>query len=632
MYDCDICRTRTGGEVYHCENCQFDGHRDCVEIKDDLNVFFHAHPLHLLVQYYYDNNPQITCDFCGESLQGSEWAYNCKPCNFNVHALCTKHPQKMKMFHSHVITLVQSPIHRNTLCKFCNGKLKGYHYTCTQRQCSYDFHPLCTILSWTAPNCVFDSSHRLSILNHQCSFHCSRCGAPGFSGHYHCKNCDVDLHLDCANDLEAEGCDFNGAYEQFVLEYENTADQKKLDMISEVLDMLLHSSGLETISSSSRPRPGTCHCTATLNFKFIMSLDCNVEIIQSSTRSTKFFLGELNCKIDAIFVLLTVMVQRPTSSERKISSVLDDVHLQAEMIAADGEKRIKAKKMAITEARQKVKAGLIADQGAKLENLKRILQDLQTSSFDSSLLAGTYKKLKKLQDFVQGMITSKMRQVPRICLIYDWYTEGNRNQVLTGLSAVMRRVSLVLLCEEPGHEHIVRFQGYIKGVCIVMDREQMEKIQPMVASGFQVVRAALSRATDITDLGCVTLPANMGPSYWDLQAIDQVWEQQYDVQGKMPDEDDSENVQVQQTAEETAAEWLRTYLEDNEINIFDDFGLIRIRYTATDEQGDCPRYKRGSVAWLCSEHHDQGLEAGILENNCLRIYYNLEYDKHRGFL
>jgi biopolymer transport protein ExbD len=419
----------------------------------------------------------------------------------------------------------------------------------------------------------------------------------------------------------------------------------------------------------------------------------------------------LSCQLDTLFVVLEVimrmqpMVQAPTPSQALSTNAYVD--LQRKISAATEERR--AKKMAAKVARQKGRAEFMAEQGVKLESLERLLQGLQSSETDPAVLVGAHEKLRKLQAFVQDMKTSKMRQVPRIGLIYGFY---RGNKLLTRVPADTWRVHLVLLCEEPGHEHIVKLHAVSGYNLEDIDKDQIEKLQPILASGLQVVQTALSKATHITNLHSVSLSI-LGERPWDLGAIDL---EEHAIHTKMASADgelgrdnecrlcgqvgdvlccttcdtlfcspclkqivgdeeyhrmansadwrchfchkqpfyplrlqhdqavkeslkaqqeslkDDNNIELFQKGDEgTAAESLQSYLEDNEISIFDTFGLLRIRYTATD-QSDRPRYRQGTIAWLCPMHQNYGLEAGILESYPLRIYHDLEYDQHRGFL
>lgn len=257
---CDVCWEDVDGKDYCCKTCIFDTHPDCVEIEDTVNVYFHHHPLHLLVRNYYNDDPDAICRLCEESLQRSEWIYRCDQCDFDAHALCTKYPKRRINYrvHPHVLTMIQCHPRKTILCTCCNGEIRGHswRYKCIQKSCAFDLHPLCTTLSWD-PFCIFDKSHRLSLINQERNFQCGRCGERGFSWFYHCKQCNVDIHLDCMDDVEGETNDWNGAYEKFMTEYEKKDDHTKMDMVTKLLDKVLVINTLEgSSSSSSRPLPG----------------------------------------------------------------------------------------------------------------------------------------------------------------------------------------------------------------------------------------------------------------------------------------------------------------------------------------------------------------------------------------
>jgi hypothetical protein len=91
-----MCKNGLDEDLYECKTCEFVAHLHCVEMKEEVEVFFHDHILHLLIQNYYNNNSNPICCFCEESLQESEWVYRCEECNFDVHALCTKFSREIK--------------------------------------------------------------------------------------------------------------------------------------------------------------------------------------------------------------------------------------------------------------------------------------------------------------------------------------------------------------------------------------------------------------------------------------------------------------------------------------------------------------------------------------------------------
>jgi hypothetical protein len=255
---CDICMQReSNGEVYRCEICQFDVHPECAEMKDKVDVIFHDHSLHLLQDPY--NNPNVICYFCQESLQESKWVYTCEECNFDVHALCTKYVKEWMWYdyHPHPLTLVHCQSSNRLFCICCNGEVRGktWYYTCSQKLCAFELHPSCSMRSWN-PLCIFDNSHRLDLIATQKHFYCGRCDEQGFSWLCHCDHCDVDIHIDCIDDMEEE-VDWNVAYEKFMLEQETIGNPAKMDMIIQLLDKLMASDALEASSSStSRPPSG----------------------------------------------------------------------------------------------------------------------------------------------------------------------------------------------------------------------------------------------------------------------------------------------------------------------------------------------------------------------------------------
>ncbi|KAG0615893.1 hypothetical protein M758_5G073800 [Ceratodon purpureus] len=575
------------GEVYHCEICHFDAHVDCAKIMDKVEVSFHDHPLHLLIQNYYDDNFDATCNFCKELVQGSEWVYRCEQCNFNLHAFCTKYPVEMNStgvhaHHEHSLTLAQSPPDKSLFCTCCNGNLNGYLYTCVQKWCAFELHPCCTLLSLDPP-CVFDSWHRLSLICKSRAFHCGKCSELGFSWFYHCAHCDVDIHLNCSEDKEEEH-DWNGAYEKYILEYETKDAYNKMVMINELLEKLLVNDTLEaSLSSRTTPPPVT--------------------------------------------IRVQPPIQRLKPTEKLSLDTVDEINLHKRIAADRFGRWQRRKKIAAKEARQKLKVKSLEMIGS-LEKIVLELHSSKTiSQADAEVLAATHKKLKIVQKQKTSQdLQLKIRQGPRLGLFFKRGICTRPIQLLTNLQAKMKAVCLVLLCEEPGHEHVVhsaqkgiQFHGVLG--------EHMEKLQPLLASGLQVVRRAMSKVEpQLIRLSSVTLPT-LGEESWDLRAIEL---DNHDREIRESFEEDV-NMQSLKRAEDSAAQWLLSNLVHNGVSIFELFGLLRITYTATEESS-CPRYTRGTVAWLCSDHRDNGLERGILEPYPVQRYHNLEYDQHHQVL
>ena len=257
-HTCDMCWEHIHGDDYRCEICDFVAHPDCVEIREKLEVFFHSHPLHLLVRNYYQDDVDAMCYICKELLQHSDWVYRCERCDLDVHALCAKYVREKlrNRIHRHPLTLTEYLPQRSLACKCCNGDVRTntWRYTCTEKWC-FDLHPHCSTVIGS-PLCIFDSSHRLRLeVRDQRGFHCSRCGALGLSWFYHCGDCDVDIHLDCLHDMEEVEDDWIEACERFMLEYATKDEHAKMNTITQLLEKLRGGDALQASSSSTGSPP-----------------------------------------------------------------------------------------------------------------------------------------------------------------------------------------------------------------------------------------------------------------------------------------------------------------------------------------------------------------------------------------
>jgi hypothetical protein len=319
-------------------------------------------------------------------------------------------------------------------------------------------------------------------------------------------------------------------------------------------------------------------------------------------------------------------IQRLTLMDRPSLDASKDVNLQRQ-IAAQTAERIKAKKMAAKEASQKLQANLLE----MLESMERVVLDLQSSENmsqdDAEVLAATLEELKRRQDLVKEQramqVQSKMSQGPRIAVFYRWKKEDGKwlRELLTSVRADMELTCWALLCEEPGHEHIFG----IKLVFLEPEfgEESAEKVGPLIACGLEVVRKAMSTLDPLKLVGleCIMLPSlDADPVPWDLRAIEH---EKHDIESNDLSED-KEKVEALKQAQDSAAEWFRSWSEESGVSMLNDFGLQRVRYKVTEE-GDYPKYRRGSLAWLCTDHLDSGLKDGTLERAPLK-YYNAEED------
>ncbi|KAG0616859.1 hypothetical protein M758_5G146600 [Ceratodon purpureus] len=577
---CNLCWEDIVDEHYHCRACDFDAHSHCLKLEIEVNVFFHKHPLQLLIRSYYNGDPDAVCCFCEESLQHSEWVYRCEQCDFDVHAHCTKHPEDImhKSEHPHRLTLIQCPPGKCLSCVCCNGEIRGntWRYTCTERLCTYDLHPSCVIIPFYL-DCVFDKGHQLRLRRSKRGFFCGSCGGFGYSWYYHCDGCDVNIHLDCAYDMEEEDNRIE-VYEQFKAQYRTKGDltQISVDTISRLLDELRVSDSLGGSSlSASVPEPA---------------------VEESTTR---------------VQPTIRRLASRDTHDLDAID--FDDADLRKKIVAETAER--KAKRMRAKAGRLDLKAKYLE----MLGDLESTLLDLQSSE---RVLLGdgeVVEKVRKWKDVVEDematLVQTTVRQFCRtVVFCLDRYEERGVWELLTSLQADMVDVWLMFLCEEPGHEHWV--EGSFDLTLMGALGEELEGIlKPLLARGLEVVAKAMSASLgELSPLGTVTLPILGSFERWDLGAID------VEKRGKVSQ--NKENAEGLKRGEDSAAEWLLRDLERRGVNIYKTRGLLRIRYKETEE-GDFPRYTRGSLAWLCKDHVNRGLKDGILES-CPLKYYNPE--------
>lgn len=184
----------------------------------------------------------------------------CQLCNFTVHPMCTKHPQKlMHVAHNHILTLVPTSQEKSIICDACITPAPGFRYTC--QPCDFDLHPGCVIVP-PNPLCIVDGGHRLAIDWKQGNFQCARCQQPGFSWSYHCEVHEVHLHLDCANEplVEEEEDDdedvadvWTQLYQAALVEAVNEDYAAKVNLLSELLDVFMRTE-VQTESSDNNQR------------------------------------------------------------------------------------------------------------------------------------------------------------------------------------------------------------------------------------------------------------------------------------------------------------------------------------------------------------------------------------------
>ncbi|XP_052173656.1 uncharacterized protein LOC127788974 [Diospyros lotus] len=167
-----------------------------------LNHFSHEHPLELLkFQPQPPSAPTVACSGC--ELAASGQLYCCSTCNYYLHEPCSRMPQELS--HSshkeHKLTLLSSPAYPEGTftCNACGSPGTGFSYHC--RECQVDIHIICALMRSTIKHSAHD--HTLSLWfsppYDTKTFDCDICGGPG-SDHwlYRCDSCEFDAHMKCA--------------------------------------------------------------------------------------------------------------------------------------------------------------------------------------------------------------------------------------------------------------------------------------------------------------------------------------------------------------------------------------------------------------------------------------------------
>ncbi|KAL8507843.1 hypothetical protein ACS0TY_018400 [Phlomoides rotata] len=190
---CDGCKTLGTGKRYRCNGCDFDLHDYCRTCPRLLSSFMHPHSLTLVFRRPQQSR-QINriCDVCRDPVEGM--FFRCKECEFDVHPVCTKLPEKLNhaLHSTHPLTLQSSNLVPK-FCAVCKNSCQGWQYRC--EICNFDIHLGC-VLAPVIP-CVQHekiSQRGLPLFGQRIPFrpppqYVSYYGSgyPNF-GHYYCPN------------------------------------------------------------------------------------------------------------------------------------------------------------------------------------------------------------------------------------------------------------------------------------------------------------------------------------------------------------------------------------------------------------------------------------------------------------
>ncbi|KAL3537289.1 hypothetical protein ACH5RR_000655 [Cinchona calisaya] len=163
-----------------------------------INHFSHPHPLQLS-----NNQNHITSSSCsGCKLKATGLIYSCSTCNYFLHVKCSKMPKQIThpFDRDHVFSLLTKPIYPGGVftCDACGKPGEGFCYHC--KICNIDLHILCAAMPL---NLTHQSHcHQLKLIfSHTNVYNCDICYTPGSNNHwlYRCHICDFDVHLNCSN-------------------------------------------------------------------------------------------------------------------------------------------------------------------------------------------------------------------------------------------------------------------------------------------------------------------------------------------------------------------------------------------------------------------------------------------------
>ncbi|KAL1210016.1 Protein VACUOLELESS GAMETOPHYTES [Cardamine amara subsp. amara] len=139
---CGGCKTYGFGSTYRCTLCDYNLHDQCATCPPTLHSFMHPHHELRLVfkgpeQTHQDKR---MCNICDESVEGLY--YQCEPCGFDVHPICSQLPQRVSHVHhlDHLLELSHQPGGSNT-CMVCRRTIRSWRYKCGQ--CRLDVHMEC---------------------------------------------------------------------------------------------------------------------------------------------------------------------------------------------------------------------------------------------------------------------------------------------------------------------------------------------------------------------------------------------------------------------------------------------------------------------------------------------------------
>ncbi|KAK8589562.1 hypothetical protein V6N12_023956 [Hibiscus sabdariffa] len=217
---CDACRRLTFSIIsYRCMSCELKLDFKCaMAIFNDENViakrdeedsqgttiphFSHQHQLTRCILSLVESL-KVKCVACKQAIQGTfSYIYVCIPCLFVIHESCMNEmPRQVQRspFHPHH-ALLPRPFfpdrERQVRCYVCSKKVQGFSFYCNE--CDVNLHVSCANYPTRA---IKHTRHPHNLLQlgknviHKIS--CNACGKGCDDSCFSCKECDFNIHPQC---------------------------------------------------------------------------------------------------------------------------------------------------------------------------------------------------------------------------------------------------------------------------------------------------------------------------------------------------------------------------------------------------------------------------------------------------
>ncbi|XP_023738828.1 uncharacterized protein LOC111886817 [Lactuca sativa] len=172
--ECSGCEETLDGKGYSCAepNCNFHLHESCFQLKQQIQHKSHPeHPLTLLPLAPYNNeNGEFTCNACFSD--GTGFTYHCSVCKFDLHIQCVSLPETVtRSDHEHILKLYYScPVKGEEYtfsCDVCHVDVQKDRWTYYCESCDYGTHLGCVDCEECVADSILDTQMQLQRLQFQ---------------------------------------------------------------------------------------------------------------------------------------------------------------------------------------------------------------------------------------------------------------------------------------------------------------------------------------------------------------------------------------------------------------------------------------------------------------------------------